>query len=189
MLLAAGGGAAIDEIDINGDTPLTMATETGHTSIVRLLCSYGASRAPNCLGFTAEDYARVNHRLELCAWLERSRDWSPLHYIEQLSLPRAIALLHGGADVHVGSPSPLERARKVGGEVGELVARAAGPWSPTTHELFPPAERRRAVALLRLGYLLAWGHECADGAALLDVWRAHVLPLAVLRPRGRREPD
>ena len=65
-------------------------------------------------------------------------------------------------------------------EVGRLVLKAA-EWSPQSHELFPTAARKRAVEVMRLGYLIAWDEERFDsreGAApeLADIWRSFVLP-------------
>ena len=175
-------GAAVDAGDKFDDTPLTEAVVQNHLECAKLLSSYGASRLPDRQGQTPEEIARVEYYKELLEWLQRTRAWTPLHHLEQLTRARAVALLRGGADVHAGSPSPLERAREVGGEVSELVVRAAGPWSPEAHELFPAAERERAAAVLRTGYLLAWApEERAKGAALIDVWRWHVLPHAVER--------
>ena len=70
-------------------------------------------------------------------------------------------------------------------EVGRLVLKAA-EWSPQSHELFPEAARKRAVEVMRLGYLIAWDEERFDsreGAApeLADVWRSFVLPRVVVR--------
>ena len=47
--------------------------------------------------------------------------------------------------------------RAPSGSAVELVLRAAAPWSPEAHELWPEPARRRAVELLRIGYALAWG--------------------------------
>ena len=60
-------------------------------------------------------------------------------------------------------------------EVGGLILKAT-EWSPQSHELFPEAARKRAVAVMRLGYLIAWDEERFDsreGAApeLADVWQ------------------
>ncbi|EOD17217.1 hypothetical protein EMIHUDRAFT_316373 [Emiliania huxleyi CCMP1516] len=70
-------------------------------------------------------------------------------------------------------------------EVGRLVLKAA-EWSPQSHELFPTAARKRAVEVMRLGYLIAWDEERFDsreGAApeLADIWRGFVLPRVVVR--------
>ena len=43
-------------------------------------------------------------------------------------------------------------------EVGRLILKAA-EWSPQSHELFPEAARKRAVEVMRLGYLIAWDEE------------------------------
>ena len=58
--------------------------------------------------------------------------------------------------------------------------------SPQSHELFPEAARKRAVEVMRLGYLVAWDEERFDsreGAApeLADIWRGFVLPRVVVR--------
>ena len=81
---------------------------------------------------------------------------------------------------HAAAPSPLERARTVGGEVSALLLRAAR-WSERTHELFPASGRAQAVALLRLGYLLASARAPHQAAAFCDVWREYVLPHAITR--------
>ncbi|EOD23035.1 hypothetical protein EMIHUDRAFT_195564 [Emiliania huxleyi CCMP1516] len=47
-------------------------------------------------------------------------------------------------------------------EVGRLILKAA-EWSPQSHELFPEAARKWAVAVMRLGYLIAWDEERFDG--------------------------
>ena len=70
-------------------------------------------------------------------------------------------------------------------EVGRLILKAA-EWSPQSHELFPEAARKRAVEVMRLGYLIAWDEERFDsreGAApeLADVWRGFVLPRVAVR--------
>ena len=75
-------------------------------------------------------------------------------------------------------------------EVGRLVLKAA-EWSPQSHELFPEAARKRAVEVMRLGYLIAWDEERFDsreGAApeLADLWRGFVLPRVVAPPDAPR---
>ena len=81
-------------------------------------------------------------------------------------------------------PANLEPAAEAV-EVGRLILKAA-EWSPQSHELFPEAARKRAVEVMRLGYLIAWDEERFDsreGAApeLADVWRGFVLPRVVVR--------
>jgi hypothetical protein len=112
-----------------------------------------------------------------------SRAWTPLHHLEQLTPERARALLRGGAELFArpaaNVPSPLERAGGEDGaaaaagsaEVRELLQRAARPWSPETHELFPARARARAVELLFLGHQLAVQPRFADKhRALVDCW-------------------
>ena len=81
-------------------------------------------------------------------------------------------------------PANLEPAAEAV-EVGRLVLKAE-EWSPRSHELFPTAARKRAVEVMRLGYLIAWDEERFDsreGAApeLADIWREFVLPWVVVR--------
>ena len=65
----------------------------------------------------------------------------------------------------------LARAAAGSAEVRELLQRAARPWSPETHELFPARARARAVELLFLGHQLAVQPRFADKhRALVDCW-------------------
>ena len=129
---------------------------------------------------------RVSERrghTELTAWLVSTRGWTPLHHLEELSPARARTLLRDGADPHAQpSPTPAQRASAVGGEVSELVLRAARPWSRVSHELYPDAARARAVELLRLGQQLAIQPRFAfQEQAVVDVWVTHVMPHVVSR--------
>ena len=59
-------------------------------------------------------------------------------------------------------------------------------WSPDAHVRFPPAERARAIELIRLGHLLSLTLPDEKQVALRDVWRALVLPFDIeprLTPR------
>ena len=118
---------------------------------------------------------------ELAAWLRSTRAWTPLHHLEQLTPERARALLRGGADLFAKPaadvPSPLERASGEEGaaagsaEVREVLVRAARPWSPATHELFPARARARAVELLFLGHRLAvQPRYAAEHGAVVNCW-------------------
>ena len=128
----------------------------------------------------AAEKAEFQGYADLLEWLVQTRNWTPLHHLEQLTPKRARALLRGGADLHAGAPSPLARARTVGGEVSALLLRAAR-WSEGSHELFPAPARAQAVAVLRLGYLLASAQYPMEAVALVDVWRHIVLPHAITR--------
>ena len=127
---------------------------------------------------------------ELHAWLVRSRQWTtPLHHLATVGADRARALLRGGADLRAAAagadaPTPLslaERLRADGsapaGSAADLVLRAAEPWSPQTHHLFPSEARARAVELWLLG--VQFSRE--DRSAVGDVWMAFVVPSAVQR--------
>ena len=123
---------------------------------------------------------------DLAAWLVASRGWTPLAHLETLTAARATSLLRSGASLHEGEPTPLQRAAGGEGEAAALIRRAAAPWSPASHSLFPAAAREYAVTVMRIGYQIALsppdGAEARpDWSALSDVWREHVLPHAVAR--------
>lgn len=181
MLLAQ--GADVDVRDSLGWTPLMVAVRFDHDDLVKLLCSYGASRtAQSALGCTAADYAAAYGNHELHAWLKETLHWTPLHHVELLTPARARALLRAGADLQHGSPSPLERAQAIGGEAAKLVVLAAQPWSAQTHGLFSEAARAHARAVLLLAYQLGKQPQYAMQAqALVDIWVHHLLPIAVSR--------
>ena len=70
-----------------------------------------------------------------------------------------------------------------------LIVRAAAPWSPRTHALFPAGAKARAVELLRVGWLLARELQEASAAhavemAFRDAWLGHVMPHALERASG-----
>ena len=134
---------------------------------------------------TPEQLAAQRGHAALATWLAATRDFTtPLHHAELISADRARALLRGGADLHArsgpGGRTPLEVARQLvadgaaDGSAAELIVRAAGPWSPDTHELFPEPARRRAVQLL-------WTAASYKGKDIKEWWVAHVLPHAVTR--------
>ena len=60
---------------------------------------------------------------------------------------------------------------------GDLVLRAAEPWSPANHHLFPVWARARAVELLVLGRHLSQEPRFDMSAgALSDIWFGRVMP-------------
>ena len=115
--------------------------------------------------------------------------WTPLHHLEQLEcMPQRVRdLLRSGADLHdkhdPGLESPLERARALATtEAGAMVIRAAAPWSPSSHNLFPELTRIRACMLLRLGHLLAASANFeGETVAIVDAWLHHVMAHALSR--------
>ena len=128
----------------------------------------------------------------------RSRHWTtPLHHLATVGADRARALLRGGANLRAAAagadaPTPVslaERLRAEGsapaGSAADLVLRAAEPWSPQTHHLFPSEARERAVELTLLGAQLSRESRFDDihGSAMgmRDVWMAFVVPHAVER--------
>ena len=171
LRLLCEAGAAVNKVADAGVTPLWMAALQGHTVCAHILSSYGARDE------TAAAAARRGGHVKLADWLRCAQAWTPLHHLEVLTPARALSLLRGGADLHTGSPSPLERARTVPGEVSALVVHAGRRWSPQTHHLFPATARSYAVEVLRLGYLLAWSPRyTGEASSLVDVWLGYVLP-------------
>ena len=137
-------------------------------------------------------------------WLTASRGWTPLHHLDTITPDRARALLRGGADPRAAAPAgtdpvrtPFDLARTFTEGMAErlildaddpklgpvaLVLRAAEPWAPTTHELWPDATRARAVALVRLGFKLSQHERFGNnGQAIMDCWRHGVMAAALGR--------
>ena len=157
-------------------TLLHSACILGSNSCAHVLSSHGARDS------LAIEAATERGEIGLANWLTRAHAWTPLHHLEVLTPARTLALLRGGADLNTGTPSPLERARVVPGEASALVLRSGERWSPETHHLFPAVIRARALAILRLGYLLAWSPRYAgEAAGLVDVWVGFVMPHIVER--------
>jgi ankyrin repeat protein len=201
-LLAA--GAKVNQAMNNGATPLFAACQHNGLllSTVQLLSAYGASRAfvVNGTQRTAEEAAAHFGNEAVREWLAGSRQWTtPLHHLATVGADRARALLRGGADLRAAAagadaPTPLslaERLRAEGstppGSAADLVLRAAEPWSPQTHQLFPSEARAQAVELMLLGAQLSREErfEKEDdpnaGIAVWDVWMGFVVPHAVTR--------
>ena len=143
---------------------------------------------------TAERIATLQAQPAVAAWLETSRQWStPLHHLSIIDGTRARALLRGGADLRAaaaaGGPTPLSLAQKLDavgeapdGSPARLVLKAARPWSPENHALFPAAARARAVVLMRIGFRFSRlpRYETVAGG-LFELWVANVMPHAVAR--------
>ena len=190
LLLTA--GAAVDR-PVNLVTPLQIACSNDNLACVKVLSSHGASRSGADYRNAHAAAVRAGHA-DLSAWLTHSYYWSsPLHHLEIISACQARDLLRAGADVddavREGGPTPrsLAQALSVAGNAtagspAQLVLRAAEPWSPECHDLFPAAARARAVGLLGLGVLLSrqWRFHGVEGA-LMDVWLEGVIPSAVDR--------
>ena len=182
--LLCDAGADIDQVNQvadDGAAPIMVACCHGRLKCVQLLSAYGASREPTPFGTPMVVAVREGYH-NVAVWLEDSRWWAPLAHLEVLTAARSRELLAGGASLHAGWPTPLQRATGAEGEVAALVRRAAEPWSSASHSLFPAPARARAVELLRIGYLLAFSPRfCAEASSLADAWRAHVLTHAVTR--------
>ena len=189
LLLA--NGAMVDGKVVDGkaarhpySAPLFIAATCGHIAIVQLLSSYGASRivsAPHSP--TLDEICKFSGHVALSQWLRRTAHWTSLHHLDELTIERAIALLRDGAILAARpspcTPSPLQLAMAPGAPpaIAALFERAAQPWSPHTHQLFPAAARARAEALLRIGTRLRDRH----GGGMLDVWCGILLPMVVTR--------
>jgi ankyrin repeat protein len=196
--LLLSSGAKVDHCSMGGTTALHVACQEGCLACVQLLSSYGASRSFSLGILSAEEVvARVSHA-EVLAWLVESRLWStPLHHLEVVSLERAHALLHAGADLDAadsaGGPTPVSLAqglhlvgRATEGSTARLVMDAAAAWSERTHELFPAASRARAVDLMLLGHRFSrqtdqWPCFFGQEVAFFDAWMQHMMPHAIHR--------
>ena len=141
-----------------------------------------------------EQLSRARGHTDLSAWLDSTRLWStPLHHLQIVDAARAHALLRDGADLHAQAetdgPTPLSLARALHvqgaaaeGSTAALVLRAAQPWSPQTHALFPTDSRARAVEMLLMGHRLSRESRFeGESVAVLDVWMTAVMPHLVLR--------
>ena len=169
-------GAELQARSDRGLTPLDAAAHVGAFECVQLLTSHGARDD------AAADCAILGGHKELRDWLNASSEWTPLHYLEVLTPERAHRLLRDGANIHASpAPSPLERTKEVANEVSDLVKLAAR-WSPESHHLFRKADRERAVAMLKVGYLLAWSPKYqGEAGAVVDSWLNYVLPHLIER--------
>jgi ankyrin repeat protein len=178
-------GAKVNQC-CRGFTALHVAVHIGHTEVAKMLCSHGADRTvlePHTRD-TLQAIAVRKGYTQLALWLlETSEYCSPLHYIDLVPPARARALLRAGADPFAGNgqgkPTPVTLAlcmaqagRAPNGSTAHLLLLAAGRWSPTSHDLFPDRARRRAVELMRLGWLLSRDPRFGgEEQALVDVWR------------------
>lgn len=179
------GGADVDRQTNSGYTALEFAALHNHLPAAKVLCAHGAARGD------AFDEAVAHGHHETADWLVSSSSWtSRLHHLGEISAEEATALLRDGADIHAslgaGHPSPLTLARsakargeRLDGTAAEVVLCAAEPWSPSTHRLMRDEQRQRARELLFLGYSVARAAPADAEGSLLDIWRGHVLPLAL----------
>jgi hypothetical protein len=190
-------GADVLPLNNNGTCALDFARSSLET--LQLLCAYAPSRQAVHAQLARSPQPLVEP--VSAQWLDATRRWSsPLHHFELLSLERVRALLAAGADLHAGdgaadAPTPRSMAAArlragdgpVDGRVA-LIVRAAAPWSPETHALFPAAAKARAVELLRVGWLLARRFQsdfaCEVEGAFFDAWLGHVMPHAIERASG-----
>jgi len=174
-------GADVHRAAEDGSTPLHLAAIRGHTTCVQLISSYGGRGHQQVDHRTEADCVERQGHTDLAAWLRAINDWTPLHHLEWLTPERARVLLREGADLLVGTPSALERARQVDGDASALVRLAGGGWSPASHSLFPARARAHALAVARLGYALAWQRFPTEARSLIDPWTSIVLHHAIQR--------
>ena len=175
-------------------TPLLfVAVRTGNRHLMKLLSAYDAPRTQERNPKTVEEVAKRRGFLENRRWLKATRSWTELHHVEQLTEEHARKLLRRGYDVFVQDRkgvTPVDRAEKVlsakkkkGAAAAKLILKAAQPWSPATHDLFPERARADAVKALLLGYAF---QRSTRFSLPIDVWCLHVMPHLVARRRGNR---
>ena len=180
------GGSSL----LEGATPMVTACVSDQLPMVQLLSSYGASRNPSTTELPVRGTTSTD---PITVWLVESSHWTPLHHAGVVPVERTRTLLRAGADLHalgtgptgtpINQPTPLQLAQQDPTHPGfALVLAASQWWSPDSHALMPDAARARAVALLRLGYLLSWQPRFAtESQGLLDAWREYVMPHALDR--------
>ena len=193
-------GADVNKQDADYEEPIIEAIRNGHLEVVQLLCSHGAKKVFPDIAEYAFRLARVSGHFDIYEWLFRTRSWTArLHHLELLTEAQARAELRAGADLHAASDSswhidiqtPLSIARDIlaeadggapGAAAARLVLRAAEPWSPANHDLFPAEARTRAVELVRIGFKLSRDPRFADQCqAIMDTWLENVMKHAVIR--------
>lgn len=171
-------------------------------------------------GHTSFGFEPFDNGLELAEDVEDFVNFSSneyvsrLHYFDLLPAHVVKRLLADGADLNARAdcaklyggesdeelescPSPLDLAREASGqtalaqECARLICRAAEPWSPENHELFPKNARRYAVQLFLIGVQFERKQgEHSESSAMLELWVTQVMPNAVTRtscyePRAR----
>ena len=200
-------GADVEQTGAGPVTALFAALNRNHLRVIQLLSSYGANRTLR-LGHdvrTAEQAAVTRGAVYVTAFLRESREWSALAHLEVLTPERARALIAGGAAVDgagAGSPSPLERAKKLcpvdacsAGDAAHIVLEHGAPWSRTTHVFYPPPVRFLGRELMRIAYAIRIGkaaHEVdgtlrpfAGPAAVADVFEVYIIPRLLASTRWR----
>jgi hypothetical protein len=196
-------GARVNQ-SCRGFTALHIASHIGNAEVAKVLCSHGADRTvlePHT-GDTVQAIAVRKGHTQLARWLIETAEWSSaLHYVDLVPPARLRSLLRSGSDPFAsngrGGPTPVTLARQKAemglapkGSTARLLLLAAGRWSPVSHELFPEPARRRAVELIRLGWLLSrQARFLGEEQALVDIWRSCVLPLAVTRDEAAAKPS
>ena len=199
VLLLLEKGASPDAATNDGEfAPLSRACGPSHDggslAIVKLLSSFGAQRQGSMEWFgdwDAETLCASNNRPQSCAWLCRTRHWTPLHHLEQLTSERVRKLLAAGADPHARPASgdtrtPLERATEVlphgrrHTAASHALLFAVLPWSPRTHHHYSPAVQARAVELMWLGHGLPISLGDVQRPWLAThAWMEHIVPYAL----------
>ena len=213
--LCLDAGADVGSARPDGGTSLILASQNGHTAVVRLLCEAGAVdiartteeanaallcaaqyghfecvRVLSSYGMTREAHAMMGFPEDMAAQLEHEE------LLEWLIMARDWTPLHHIEELTVERARALLRSgAELQASVLERARRVGGEvsalllraarWSVHSHGLFPKHARARAVSLMRLGYLLAWSRPEQQQQSLVDVWRDCVLPHAV--DRDRRE--
>ena len=158
---------------------LLAAVCAGQQGTAMLLSSYGATRhwLGGCSATTdstrpvssEEQEAALGGCRALSEWLVMSRQWTPLHHLESLTVARTRRLLREGASPsargHARGTTPAERARTMlaGGHEGggsSSSSRGGGSSSSSSEAALPaPTEEARRCAALVLQADGPWSPE------------------------------
>eukprot|EP00966_Prymnesium_polylepis_P326194 7382110-Prymnesium_polylepis.1 len=175
LLAIPEAASSIDTRDHSGETALHWACFFNRGHLLRLLLHAGADFK---LPFAAARLSRL--------WTDKAKEIfcqrEPLHWAyDNPEYFREPASANYGRAVlqRIGIQQELmeaEQAKSRQGQGSAQVLLDEVGWSPSSHRCFHPAARARAVELMMLGHLLA---KSLGSAAVLDVWRANVIPRAM----------
>ena len=149
--------------DEGGYTPLLLAAQRGHLSVVKYLAAMGANMEART---TRHDNEAINLAIDspdVQAYLRTVAGWRPLQIACEARMPdRVHAMLRAGAcpvTNYMQGPSPIVACQVTQDYRGalpphralcDLMRLATRPWYPSTHCLYGPEHRSTVVLALML---------------------------------------